>query len=411
VFNGYSDPENRDIKYYYPTNDLVTAPEILFFWVARMIIAGYEYRKEKPFTHVYLTGIVRDKQGRKMSKSLGNSPEPLELIEKYGADGVRVGMLLCSPAGNDLLFDESYCEQGRNFANKIWNAFRLVYGWKVEDMETPDRNQAAIGWFQSKLQQALLEINDQFSKYRISEALMSVYKLIWDDFCSWYLEMVKPDFVNGEAVAIDRKTYHATIAIFNQLLKMLHPFMPFITEEIWQTLNDRKEDDSIMIQPWPASAGINENFIAGFESAAELIVQIRNIRKQKNIPLKKELMLASADDLHSLNAGFREIINRLGNVMSIETSATKHENAVAFMSKGMQYFLILDQKVDSEEERKRILSELDYQKGFLQSVLKKLNNPSFISKAKPEVIASEEKKRADAESKIMALQEQLSGLN
>lgn len=411
VFNGYAEPDNKDIRYYYPTNDLVTAPEILFFWVARMIIAGYEYRNEKPFTNVYLTGIVRDKQGRKMSKSLGNSPEPLELIEKYGADGVRVGMLLCSPAGNDLLFDESYCEQGRNFANKIWNAFRLVYGWKVEEKKTPERNETAMNWFQSKLQTELCEINDQFSKYRISEALMSVYKLIWDDFCSWYLEMVKPDFVNGEASSVDRKTYDTTVDFFNQLLKILHPFMPFITEEIWQTLNQKEEKDSIMIQPWPVLNEVDQSILSGFDSASDLIMQIRNIRKQKNISFKQELPLVLMNDQKQSDLRFNEIIKRLGNISAISFSDTKPASSIGFMSKGVQSFLVVEQEIDSEEERKRILSELDYQKGFLQSVLKKLNNPSFVSKAKPEVIASEEKKKSDAESKINALQEQLNSLN
>lgn len=411
VFNGYSEPENKDIRYYYPTNDLVTAPEILFFWVARMIIAGYEYRKEKPFTNVYLTGIVRDKQGRKMSKSLGNSPEPLELIEKYGADGVRVGMLLCSPAGNDLLFDESYCEQGRNFANKIWNAFRLIYGWKVEEKVTPERNQTAMNWFHAQLQTELREINEQFSKYRISEVLMSVYKLIWDDFCSWYLEMVKPDFVNGEASSIDRKTYEATVDFFNQLLKLLHPFMPFITEEIWQALNEKNETDSIMIQPWPATESFDTGYLKGFESASDLIIQIRNIRKQKNISFKQELPLVLLDIQKHSDVRFNEIIKRLGNISTISFSDSKPESSIGFMSKGIQYFLIVEQEIDSEEERKRILSELDYHKGFLQSVLKKLNNPSFVSKAKPEIIASEEKKKSDAESKINALQEQLNSLS
>lgn len=411
VFNGYSEPDNKDIRYYYPTNDLVTAPEILFFWVARMIIAGYEYRKEKPFTNVYLTGIVRDKQGRKMSKSLGNSPEPLELIEKYGADGVRVGMLLCSPAGNDLLFDESYCEQGRNFANKIWNAFRLVYGWKVEEKETTARNQTAINWFNAKFQSELTEINDLFSKYRISEALMSVYKLIWDDFCSWYLEMVKPDFVNGEPSSIDHETYECTVDFFNRLLKILHPFMPFITEEIWQALNQKNESDSIMIQSWPQSEPCDISYLSGFDTASDLIMQIRNIRKQKNISFKQELPLVLMDSQKQMDKGFNEIIKRLGNISAISFSESKPENAIGFMSKGIPSFLMVEHKIDSEEEKKRILSELDYHKGFLQSVLKKLNNPSFISKAKPEIIASEEKKKSDAESKINALQDQLNSLN
>jgi valyl-tRNA synthetase len=410
VFNGYSEPDNEDIRYYYPTNDLVTAPEILFFWVARMIIAGYEFRQEKPFTNVYLTGIVRDKQGRKMSKSLGNSPEPLELIEKYGADGVRVGMLLCSPAGNDLLFDESYCEQGRNFANKIWNAFRLIYGWKVEEKETPERNVTAANWFHARFQRELSAINEQFSKYRISEALMSVYKLIWDDFCSWYLEMVKPDFENGTASSIDRKTYDATVDFFNRLLKVLHPFMPFITEEIWQELNTPVTNDSIMIQPWPSSLESDSSFLSGFELASDIIIQVRNIRKQKNIPFKQKLPLILLGARKQADTRFNEIIRRLGNLSAIGFSDTKPENAVGFISGGIQFFLIVDQAIDSEEERQRLLTELDYQKGFLQSVMKKLNNPSFISKARPEVIASEEKKKADAENKILTLQEQLSSL-
>jgi valyl-tRNA synthetase len=410
VFNGFADPQNKDFLYYYPTNDLVTAPEILFFWVARMIIAGYEFKNEKPFRNVYLTGIVRDKQGRKMSKSLGNSPEPLELIEKYGADGVRVGMLLCSPAGNDLLFDESYCEQGRNFANKIWNAFRLVYGWQYENKETPSRNQTAIKWFHAKLHTELKAINDLFSKYRISEALMTIYKLIWDDFCSWYLEMVKPEFINGVPATIDKTTWQATIGFFNDLLKMLHPFMPFITEEIWQTLNEVHEKDSIMIQAWPSEEAYDESYLKDFETASELINQIRNIRKQKNIPFKQAVPLVLEGKEEQSESRFNEIIKRLGNISDISYSESNPENAIAFMINRRKAFLLVEHGPDSNEERKRLLSEIEYHKGFLQSVIKKLENPSFKAKAKAEVIASEEKKKADAEKRILALQEQLNNL-
>lgn len=409
VFNGISDPDNRDINYYYPGSDLVTAPEILFFWVARMIIAGYEFRGEKPFTNVYLTGIVRDKQGRKMSKSLGNSPEPLELIEKYGADGVRVGMLLCSPAGNDLLFDESYCEQGRNFANKIWNAFRLVYSWETVDSKTSERNQTASAWFNERLAFALKTINDLFAKYRISEALMVAYKLFWDDFCNWYLEMIKPEFEDGKQTPVDQVTYDATIYYFNSLLKILHPFLPFISEEIWQTLNETHKGSSIMVEPWPNTVSKDESYLQGFDAASAIILQVRNIRKQKSIPFKVLIQLNILR--HSdYDSRFNEIIRKLCHLSDLNITDTKIESSIAFMAGNIEAFIPVSNKINAEEERKRILTEMEYQKGFLQSVLKKLNNPSFMSKARPEVIAAEEKKKSDAEQKITTLQSQLENL-
>jgi valyl-tRNA synthetase len=410
VFNGIAHPDNREIRYYYPTTVLVTAPEILFFWVARMIMAGYEYRNEKPFSDVYLTGIVRDKKGRKMSKSLGNSPEPLELIEKYGADGVRVGLLFCSPAGNDLLFDENYCEQGRNFANKIWNAYRLIQGWQVVDQSTPERNITAMEWFRARYVTELNQINHCFSQYRLSEALMSVYKLIWDDFCSWYLEMIKPVAANGQSQVIDRLTYQNTVHFFNQLLKMLHPFMPFITEEIWQSLNQIEKEDSIMIQRWPEAEPYDPAWLKGFKTASEIIIQVRNFRQQKQIPFRQPLSLVIAARSQQVDMRFKDIICRLANLSSFEFSDKKPDNAAGFLAGDLPVFIVTDHAIESEKERQRLLSELEYQKGFLQSVMKKLNNPAFLSRARPEVIAAEKKKKADAEQRIQALQEQLKNL-
>jgi valyl-tRNA synthetase len=434
VFDGFKNPDGADIKYYYPTNDLVTAPEILFFWVARMIIAGYEYRGEKPFTNVYLTGIVRDKQGRKMSKSLGNSPDPIELIEKYGADGVRVGMLLCSPAGNDLPFDESMCEQGRNFSNKIWNAFRLINGWEVasdfnsagnfnnagELPETsnwipqPQSSKVAIEWFNAKFNDQLDQINDLYSKYRMSEALMTTYKLVWDDFCAWYLEMIKPEFVDGKSLPVDKETYDATIIFFEKILKILHPFMPFITEEIWHLIKKRSEEDCIIVSEWPKEEYWDYNLILYFEQAKSVITKIRNIRKQKNIPLKEKLklfVLEKKENGIQINDHYQNIFIKLCNLESVEDTSVRLENTYSFIERDDEYFIPLPQSIDKEIERDRLKKDLDYSKGFLKSVEIKLSNEKFVANAKPEMIANEKKKQADAEAKIKAIEEQLMSLS
>ncbi len=409
VFDGFKDPDNADIKYYYPTNDLVTAPEILFFWVARMIIMGYEYRGEKPFSNVYLTGIVRDKLGRKMSKSLGNSPEPLELISKYGADGVRVGMLLCSPAGNDLPFDESLCEQGRNFSNKIWNAYRLVKSWDDNSGQTNRDNRDyhhAFNWFESRLNAELENIHDLFSRYRLSEALMSVYKFVWDDFCSWYLEMVKPGF--GQSIHPD--TLKRTVVYFESILKMLHPFMPFITEEIWQQIDQRKNGDSIMVSSWPASGLSDQKLLKDFELVMQLISQIRNTRKTKNISMKDPVELfVKNESTHTLSA-FHETVMKLCNVSAITGVHEKPVNMVSILVGHHEYFLNIEGFVNPEEERTKLREEINYLNGFLQSVNKKLTNERFLAGAKAEVIALENKKRADAEEKIKLLEQQLQSM-
>lgn len=404
VFDGFKDPGNKDIKYYYPTNDLITAPEILFFWVARMIIAGYEYRGDKPFSNVYLTGIVRDKQGRKMSKSLGNSPDPLDLIAKYGADGVRVGMLLSSPAGNDLLFDESLCEQGRNFANKIWNAFRLVKGWEVVDDPQPETNVVAANWFGSRLNEAVLEINDHYSKYRMSDALMSTYKLVWDDYCSWYLEIIKPDYLKP----IDKKTLAEALGFLESILKLLHPFMPFISEEIWHLVKERKNGEDIIVSTWPLAGSIDKKIIADFNAASELITSIRNIRKQKNIPMRDKIDLLTTSS--SRDNFFDAIIARLGNLSSIKFQEEKPKGAVSFMVGTSEFFIPFGESIDTAAEKERIQKELEYNMGFLRSVQAKLANEKFVSNAKPEVVENEKKKQADAEAKIKALKEQLENL-
>jgi valyl-tRNA synthetase len=423
VFNGFKDPNNKDIQYYYPTNDLITAPEILFFWVARMIIAGYEYRKEKPFSNVYLTGIVRDKLGRKMSKSLGNFPDSLDLIAKYGADGVRVGMLLCSPAGNDLPFDESLCEQGRNFSNKIWNAFRLVKGWrplphpsagaepalsKVEGRALS--NQLAVEWFEARLNEQLEIINECYSKYRISEALMTTYKLVWDDFCSWYLEMIKPEFIDGQAQPIDKATYAATIGLFEKLLKILHPFMPFITEEIWHLIADREEGDCIIISEWPKQENVNKSLLDMFTVVSETITNIRNIRKSKNISPKEKLSLYLRSKHEDTETSWNEIICKLANLNEILLTDEKLENAFSFRVKHFEFYIPYTIQLDADAERERIVKELEYSKGFLKSVQAKLSNERFISNAKPELVENEKKKLADAEAKIKVLEESLATL-
>ena len=408
VFDGFKNPENADIKYYYPTNDLVTAPEILFFWVARMVIAGYEYRGEKPFSNVYLTGIVRDKQGRKMSKSLGNSPDPIELIKKYGADGVRVGMLLCSPAGNDLPFDEALCEQGRNFANKIWNAFRLIKNLSLTlyGGEGNSANKIAIEWFEARLNKQLEIINDHFSKYRISDALMTIYKLVWDDFCAWYLEIIKPDFVDGKSMPLDKKTYDATIIFFEKLLKILHPFMPFITEELWHLLRERKDGECIIVSDWVTLKNQNLILLNQFENAQEIVSAIRNLRKEKNISPKEKLSLIvkTENNEHKL---FDETIIKLCNLEKINYTNNKIEDAFSFIVKTTEYFIPISINIDIAGETDRLLKELDYTKGFLISVQKKLTNEKFVANAKPEILENEKKKQADAEAKIKAIEEQL----
>ena len=404
LFDGINNPGNEEIKYYYPTADLVTGPDIIFFWVARMIMAGYEYMGDMPFRNVYFTGIVRDKIGRKMSKSLGNSPDPLELIEQFGADGVRMGMMLAAPAGNDILFDEALCEQGRNFNNKIWNAFRLVKGWQVADIEQPEYAKLATEWFDSMLAKTAEEVNDLFGKYRLSEALMAVYKLFWDEFSSWYLEMVKPAY--GQP--IDKVTYEKTLAFFETLLKLLHPFMPFITEELWQHIYDRQQGESIMTQTLVKDMPYNEALIAQFEAVKEVISGIRTIRLQKNIAQKEALALEVTGE--NPVAGFGSVIAKLCNLSEIKQVETKSEGAAAFMVGTTEYAVPLGNLINVEEELKKLEADLKYQEGFLQSVMKKLSNEKFVSKAPANVIEMERKKQADAETKIAALKESIAAL-
>ena len=405
VFDGIRNPENEEINYYYPTNDLVTGPDILFFWVARMIVAGFEFKDKKPFENVYLTGLVRDKQRRKMSKSLGNSPDALQLIEQFGADGVRVGLLLSSAAGNDLLFDEALCQQGKGFGNKIWNAFRLIQGWEVNDIEQPKYAKTALDWYASKFQKVLSEIEDHFGKYRLSDALMSVYKLVWDDFCSWLLEMIKPAY--GEA--IDRKTYHQVVDILEQNLKILHPFMPFLTEEIWHYLKERTPEQALIVSCWPSSEPINTSLLREFEFASEVISGIRNLRKEKQIPFK------TAVELHVINNGensktFDDLISKLGNISTIKYTDSNVDKAFSFRVKSNEYFMVADIAIDLEAEVSKLEEELEYTKGFLNSVRKKLSNERFVSNAPEQVIASEKKKEADALAKIETIEASLKNL-
>ena len=403
VFDGIRNPNNKDINYYYPTNDLVTAPEILFFWVARMIIAGYEYKGELPFKNVYLTGIVRDKKGRKMSKSLGNSPDPIELIQRYGADGVRVGMLLCSPAGNDLPFDESLCEQGRNFSNKIWNAFRLIKGWEVAKIEQSESSEKAILWFENKIKKTISDINESYNKYRISEALMTTYKLIWDDFCSWYLEIIKPSYGSP----IDIQTYNKTIDILEQLLKLLHPFMPFISEEIWHLIDERKED--IIVSNWPKEENFDIILLDNFNIASEVVSSIRNLRKQKQIASKEKLVLMIKEN-GKLSKNMDPIIYKLGNLESIEYIQNKPNGTYSFMVGSNEYFIPLSDKIDIQEEIEKSKKELDYQKGFLKSITSKLNNKGFVQNAPKSVIDNEKNKLTDTKTKIKLLEKKISSL-
>ena len=404
LFDGINRPGNEEISYYYPTSDLVTGPDIIFFWVARMIMAGYEYMGNMPFKNVYFTGIVRDKIGRKMSKSLGNSPDPLDLIDRYGADGVRMGMMLAAPAGNDILFDDALCEQGRNFNNKIWNAFRLVKGWNVAEAAQPEYARLATEWFEAMLAKTIAEVDDLFGKYRLSEALMVVYKLFWDEFSSWYLEMIKPAY--GEP--IDQTTYNKTLGFFDTLLKLLHPFMPFITEELWQHIYDRKEGESIMTQTLQAAGSFDENIIAQFEAVKEVIGGIRTIRLQKNIAQKEALALEITGA--SPVATFHAVISKLCNLSAISNVESKSEGAAAFMVGTTEYAVPLGNLINVEEELKKLEADLKYQEGFLQSVLKKLSNEKFVSKAPANVIEMERKKQADAETKIAALKESIAAL-
>ena len=395
VFGGMMDPENEEFKYYYPTNDLVTGPDILFFWVARMIIAGYEYTGEKPFSNVYLTGLVRDKQGRKMSKSLGNSPEPLGLIEKFGADGVRVGLLLSASAGNDILFDEELCNQGKGFSNKIWNAFRLIKGWEVADIAQPESSKVAIEWYEAKLQKTLAEIEDNFEKYRISDALMAIYKLVWDDFCSWFLEMIKP----GYQQPIDRTTFDKAIEMLEANLKLLHPFMPFLTEEIWQHIAERTPEEALIVASWPEMKSFDEKLIADFDFATEVISGIRTIRKDKNIPFKETIELKVVNN-EKASTHFDSVIMKLGNVVDLVYVAEKVNGALSYRVKSNEYFIPVGGNVDLDAEIAKLEEELKYTQGFLRSVQGKLSNEKFVNNAKPEVVESERKKEADALAKI-----------
>ncbi|GAB3732450.1 valine--tRNA ligase [Spirosoma lituiforme] len=436
VFDGLKDPNNADINYYYPTNDLVTAPEILFFWVARMIIAGYEYRGEAPFKNVYLTGIVRDKLGRKMSKSLGNSPDPLDLIDQYGADGVRTGMLFSSAAGNDLMFDEKLVEQGRNFSNKVWNAFRLVKGWtvKTQSLASPVRQQNPSGqetqgiaslpiqWFESKLNATLIQIEDDFSKFRISDALQAVYKLIWDDFCSQYLELIKPPFDSetGTPQPIDSVTYEATIDFFERLMRLAHPFMPFITEEIWQDIRERQTGDSICIAPFPKAGPVDEHLLTDFDTLFDVISNIRNIRNAKQISPKTELPLAIKTSSPDRFEKLGPLVKKMANVSAVsyvsdkvegETQATSADRlALSFLIKGDEFFVNIAGEIDVEQEMVNTRKELDYNIGFRESTLKKLSNEKFVANAKPDLVERERQKLADADVKIQALEQRLRDL-
>jgi len=407
VFDGIANPDNADFQYYYPTNDLVTGPDILFFWVARMVMAGYEYTGKQPFTNVYLTGLVRDAERRKMSKSLGNSPDAMKLIDDYGADGVRVGLLLSASAGNDLLFDEDLCKQGKGFINKIWNAFRLIRGWEVDaNAEQPEASKRGLEWYSERFKQTTEEIEDHFSKYRISDALMATYKLVWDDFCSWLLEIVKPEY----GKPIDKKTYDAVIAVLEDNLRILHPFTPFASEEIWQTIADRTPEEALIINEWPAIAKPNLEMLEEFELATQVITGVRAIRKDKNISFKEEL------ELHVLNTegfstDFDSIIRKLGNLSVLKTTETSVDGALSFRVKANEYFIPLTGAIDIDAEIAKIKEELAYTQGFINSVAKKLSNERFVNNAPEQVVALERQKQADAQAKIDALEKRLSALN
>ncbi len=410
LFNGILDPDNKEIDYYYPTSDLVTGPDIIFFWVARMIMAGYEYRGKMPFRHVYFTGIVRDKKGRKMSKSLGNSPDPLELIAKYGADGVRMGMMLSAPAGNDILFDETLCEQGRNFNNKIWNAFRLVEGWQTADIEQPASAKTAVAWFAAKLKETGKTLNEQFKTYRISEALMTVYRLFWDEFSAWYLEMVKPAYVDGQAQPIDKATYKATLHFFETLLQMLHPFMPFITEELWQHLGERKEGESIMVSRLLLNEPTtdDEQLCTAIENIKLIVAGVRSVRSQKQIAPKKELELQTVGENHYV--AFADIITKMANLKAFISVESKATDASAFMVGTDEFAVPIGDLIDVDAEITKLEKDLEHLQGFLTGVKKKLANENFVAHAPEAVVERERKKQSDAEEKIAAIQESLNAL-
>ncbi|RAR46321.1 valine--tRNA ligase [Flavobacterium lacus] len=405
VFGGILDPENEDFKYYYPTNDLVTGPDILFFWVARMIIAGYEYTGKKPFNNVYLTGLVRDKQRRKMSKSLGNSPDPLDLIEKFGADGVRVGLLLSASAGNDIMFDEELCNNGKAFANKIWNAFRLIKGWEVAEIPQPEASKIAIDWYEAKLQQTLAEIEDNFEKYRLSDALMGIYKLVWDDFCSWFLEIIKPAYQQP----IDKATFDKAIELLEANLKLLHPFMPFLTEEIWQYIAERTPEQALIISEWPTMQNTNADLIAEFDFVIEVIAGIRTIRKQKNIANKDSIDLRIINNEKNATT-FDAVISKLGNIDNLEYVTETVNGALTYRVKSNEYFIPIAGNIDVAAEIEKLEEELKYIQGFLKSVQVKLSNEKFVANAKPEIIANERNKEADALAKIATIEQSLASL-
>lgn len=430
VFDGIKDPENEDIKYFYPTNDLVTAPEILFFWVARMIIAGYEYRGEYPFKNVYLTGIVRDKQGRKMSKSLGNSPDPIELIGKYGADGVRTGMMFSSPAGNDLPFDEKLCEQGRNFSNKIWNAFRLVKGWEVDSIPNPHARQSdpTVGkgtdplpivgkgrggvagvWFRSRLNATIAEVNDHYRKFRMSDALLSCYNLIWNDFCSQYLEMIKPPYVDGKSEPISKEVYDEVVEFFDELMRLIHPWMPFVSEEIWQQLKVRQANASICVAEFPTGGAVDEELLANFDVLFELVSWIRNTRSSKGMSPKDVLPLSIKTTDRSKYESLSSLIRKLANISEIKFT-NDADSGVSLVIKGDEFGIDLGDAFDAEAEREKLQAELDYTIGFKTSVEKKLSNERFVQNAKPDIVQRERDKLTDAESKIKAIEEALAKL-
>ncbi|MBJ7879072.1 valine--tRNA ligase [Gelidibacter salicanalis] len=405
VFDGIRNPDNPEIEYYYPTNDLVTGPDILFFWVARMIVAGYEYRDEKPFENVYLTGLVRDKQRRKMSKSLGNSPDALKLIEDYGADGVRVGLLLSSAAGNDLMFDEDLCNQGKGFANKIWNAFRLVTGWEVADIQQPEASKIAVEWYESRFQQALVDIEDHYSKYRLSDALMGIYKLIWDDFCSWLLEMIKPEYQQP----IDSKTFKSVIDIFESNLKLLHPFMPFLTEEIWHFIADRSPEEALIVAKYPKVEAFDAHLISDFEVVKEVVSGIRTIRKDKNISFKDRIELSFINN-ENLSERYNSVIERMGNISKMESVTDAVDGALSFRVHANEYFIPISGAINVEEEIKKLNDELSYTEGFLKSVQKKLSNERFVNNAPEQVLQNERNKEADALAKIETINSSLASL-
>ena len=406
VFDGIRNPNNKEISYYYPTNDLITGPDILFFWVARMIMSGYEYKKELPFKNVYFTGIVRDIKGRKMSKTLGNSPDPINLINKYSADGVRVGMLLCSPAGNDLPFDENLCEQGRNFANKLWNALRLIKGWEVVDSSQEDAEMKGINWFEHKINQELLKINKSFEKYRISEALMTSYKLIWNDFCSTYLEIVKPEY----GKPISRKTYDYTIDYLKKILKIIHPFMPFISEEIWHLIKTKDTNEDIIISKWPETKSVDNEIIKRFDTIIDLISKIRKIKKEQNVNNNDQSELLIVGLNYMKNKDLESIIKKLGNVSEINQVKEKPKDTFSFIVGSEEYFIKLNKSINIENERIKLNKDLDYNKGFLKIIENKLTNQNFINKAPSHLVENEKKKMKDTIKKIKILEDKIDEL-